>query len=219
MKVLLLNGSPHERGCTHRALLEVGKSLEAEGIQTAFFWIGKAPIIGCQGCGGCAKAGKCVFSDGVNDFVAFAKEADGFVFGAPVHYAAAAGGITAFLDRAFYSASSAGAQVFRLKPAAAIVSARRAGTTAALDQLNKYFTISQMPIISSRYWNMVHGNTPAEVEQDLEGMQVMRFLGRNMAYFLKCIEAGRKAGVPLPREEGRIATNLSVSGREKCFIR
>ena len=164
MKVLLLNGSPHERGCTHRALLEVGKSLEAEGIQTAFFWIGKAPIIGCQGCGGCAKAGKCVFSDGVNDFVAFAKEADGFVFGAPVHYAAAAGGITAFLDRAFYSASSAGAQVFRLKPAAAIVSARRAGTTAALDQLNKYFTISQMPIISSRYWNMVHGNTPAEVE-------------------------------------------------------
>ncbi|MEE0768226.1 MAG: flavodoxin family protein [Oscillospiraceae bacterium] len=208
MKVLLLNGSPHERGCTHRALLEVGKSLEAEGIQTAFFWIGKAPIIGCQGCGGCAKAGKCVFSDGVNDFVAFAKEADGFVFGAPVHYAAAAGGITAFLDRAFYSASSAGAQVFRLKPAAAIVSARRAGTTAALDQLNKYFTISQMPIISSRYWNMVHGNTPAEVEQDLEGMQVMRFLGRNMAYFLKCIEAGRKAGVPLPREEGRIATNF-----------
>ena len=208
MKVLLLNGSPHERGCTHRALSEVGKSLEAEGIQTAFFWIGKAPIIGCQGCGGCAKAGKCVFSDGVNDFVAFAKEADGFVFGAPVHYAAAAGGITAFLDRAFYSASSAGAQVFRLKPAAAIVSARRAGTTAALDQLNKYFTISQMPIISSRYWNMVHGNTPAEVEQDLEGMQVMRFLGRNMAYFLKCIEAGRKAGVPLPREEGRIATNF-----------
>ena len=208
MKVLLLNGSPHERGCTHRALLEVGKSLEAEGIQTAFFWIGKAPIIGCQGCGGCAKAGKCVFSDGVNDFVAFAKEADGFVFGAPVHYAAAAGGITAFLDRAFYSASSAGAQVFRLKPAAAIVSARRAGTTAALDQLNKYFTISQMPIISSRYWNMVHGNTPAEVEQDLEGMQVMRNLGRNMAYFLKCIEAGRKAGVPLPREEGRIATNF-----------
>lgn len=208
MKVLLLNGSPHERGCTHRALLEVGKSLEAEGIQTAFFWIGKAPIIRCQGCGGCAKAGKCVFSDGVNDFVAFAKEADGFVFGAPVHYAAAAGGITAFLDRAFYSASSAGAQVFRLKPAAAIVSARRAGTTAALDQLNKYFTISQMPIISSRYWNMVHGNTPAEVEQDLEGMQVMRFLGRNMAYFLKCIEAGRKAGVPLPREEGRIATNF-----------
>ncbi len=208
MKVLLLNGSPHERGCTHRALLEVGKSLEAEGIQTAFFWIGKAPIIGCQGCVGCAKAGKCVFSDGVNDFVAFAKEADGFVFGAPVHYAAAAGGITAFLDRAFYSASSAGAQVFRLKPAAAIVSARRAGTTAALDQLNKYFTISQMPIISSRYWNMVHGNTPAEVEQDLEGMQVMRFLGRNMAYFLKCIEAGRKAGVPLPREEGRIATNF-----------
>lgn len=208
MKVLLLNGSPHERGCTHRALLEVGKSLEAEGIQTAFFWIGKEPIIGCQGCGGCAKAGKCVFSDGVNDFVAFAKEADGFVFGAPVHYAAAAGGITAFLDRAFYSASSAGAQVFRLKPAAAIVSARRAGTTAALDQLNKYFTISQMPIISSRYWNMVHGNTPAEVEQDLEGMQVMRFLGRNMAYFLKCIEAGRKAGVPLPREEGRIATNF-----------
>lgn len=208
MKVLLLNGSPHERGCTHRALLEVGKSLEAEGIQTAFFWIGKAPIIGCQGCGGCAKAGKCVFSDGVNDFVAFAKEADGFVFGAPVHYAAAAGGITAFLDRAFYSASSAGAQVFRLKPAAAIVSARRAGTTAALDQLNKYFTISQMPIISSRYWNMVHGNTPAEVEQDLEGMQVMRFLGRNMAYFLKCIEAGRKAGVPLPQEEGRIATNF-----------
>ena len=208
MKVLLLNGSPHERGCTHRALLEVGKSLEAEGIQTAFFWIGKAPIIGCQGCGECAKAGKCVFSDGVNDFVAFAKEADGFVFGAPVHYAAAAGGITAFLDRAFYSASSAGAQVFRLKPAAAIVSARRAGTTAALDQLNKYFTISQMPIISSRYWNMVHGNTPAEVEQDLEGMQVMRFLGRNMAYFLKCIEAGRKAGVPLPREEGRIATNF-----------
>ena len=207
MKVLLLNGSPHERGCTHRALLEVGKSLEAEGIQTAFFWIGKAPIIGCQGCGGCAKAGKCVFSDGVNDFVAFAKEADGFVFGAPVHYAAAAGGITAFLDRAFYSASSAGAQVFRLKPAAAIVSARRAGTTAALDQLNKYFTISQMPIISSRYWNMVHGQTPDQVLEDREGVQIMQVLGKNMAWLLKCIEAGKQEGVSRPKEEKRINTN------------
>ena len=207
MKVLLLNGSPHERGCTigpFRGGEELGGGRDPDCLlldwKSAHHWL--------PGVWGMRQGGQMRIFRWGQRFRSFAKEADGFVFGAPVHYAAAAGGITAFLDRAFYSASSAGAQVFRLKPAAAIVSARRAGTTAALDQLNKYFTISQMPIISSRYWNMVHGNTPAEVEQDLEGMQVMRFLGRNMAYFLKCIEAGRKAGVPLPREEGRIATNF-----------
>jgi multimeric flavodoxin WrbA len=208
MKVLLVNGSPHEKGCTFTALEEVGKTLNAEGIETEIFHVGTKPLSGCIACKNCQKTGHCVFSDRVNDFLNIAGDADGFVFGSPVHYAAATGAITSFLDRAFYTDLQSGKQSFYLKPAAAIVSARRAGTTATFDQLNKYFTISEMPVISSRYWNMVHGATPEDVKKDLEGLQTMRVLARNMAWFLKCKEAGIKAGVPFPEREENIFTNF-----------
>ena len=209
MKVLLVNGSPHEKGCTYTALTEVCKTLNEEGIDTEIFWIGIKPISGCIACKKCAELGKCVFNDTVNEFVEKAKEADGFIFGTPVHYAAASGAITSFMDRAFYSAGcSKQSDIFRYKPASAVVSARRAGTTATYDQINKYFGITEMPIISSRYWNMVHGAKPEDVLKDEEGMQAMRILGRNMAYYLKCIEAGKKAGIESPKREKTILTNF-----------
>lgn len=209
MKVLLVNGGPHKNGCTYTALEEVSKTLQEEGIEIEIFWIGIKPIAGCIACKTCAKTGKCVFDDVVNEFVEKAKEADGFIFGSPVHYAGATGAITSFMDRVFYSASSGGkAEYFLYKPAAAISSARRAGTTATYDQLNKYFGINQMPIISSRYWNMVHGNSPEEVVKDEEGMQSMRILARDMAYYLKCIEAGREKGIALPKKEETKFTNF-----------
>lgn len=209
MKVLLVNGGPHKNGCTYTALEEVSKTLQEEGIETEIFWIGIKPIAGCIACKTCAKTRKCVFDDVVNEFVEKAKEADGFIFGSPVHYAGATGAITSFMDRVFYSASSGGkAEYFLYKPAAAISSARRAGTTATYDQLNKYFGINQMPIISSRYWNMVHGNSPEEVVKDEEGMQSMRILARDMAYYLKCIEAGREKGIALPKKEETKFTNF-----------
>lgn len=205
MKVLLVNGSPNETGCTYTALNEVAGTLREEGIEAEIFWIGKKPIGGCIACGGCRKLGKCVFDDVVNEFRELAKEADGFVFGTPVHYASGSGNMTAFMDRLFFSADKS---IFRLKPAAAVVSARRAGTTAAFDQMNKYFTISEMPVISSRYWNMVHGSRAEEVAQDAEGLYTMRTLGRNMAYHLKCREAAEKLGVELPRQEQPVWTNF-----------
>ena len=209
MKVLLVNGGPHKEGCTYTALKEVAETLEEEGIETEIFWIENKPIGGCIACKTCAKIGKCVFDDVVNKFVEKAKTADGFIFGTPVHYAAATGNITGFMDRVFYSASSAGkADIFTYKPVATVISARRAGTTATYDQLNKYFGITQMPIISSRYWNMVHGSTPEDVIKDEEGMQVMRILGRNMAYYLKCIEAGKEKGIELPKQEQTTFTNF-----------
>ncbi len=208
MKVLLVNGSPHKEGCTYTALTEVAKTLNEEGIDTEIFWIGIKPLAGCIACKTCAKTGRCAFDDRVNDFLDIAKDADGFIFGSPVHYAAASGAITSFMDRVFYADLQSGKQSFYLKPAAAVVSARRAGTTATFDQLNKYFTISEMPIISSCYWNMVHGAKPEDVEKDLEGLQTMRILARNMAFFLKCKETGLKTGVPLPVKEERIFTNF-----------
>ena len=204
MKVLLVNGSPHKNGSTDRALQEVAKTLEAGGVETEIFWIGTAPIGGCIGCGGCGKKGECVFGGPVVEFVRKAKTADGFVFGSPVHYAAASGSMTSFLDRLFYSAGGK----MKGKPAAVVVSARRAGTTAAYEQLLKYPGICQMPIISSCYWNMVHGSCAEEVEQDLEGLRTMRVLGHNMAYFLHCLAAGRAAGIPLPPEEPPARTNF-----------
>ena len=208
MKVLLVNGSPHKEGCTYTALEEVARTLNTEGIETHIFWIGTKPLAGCIACRTCAKTGRCIFSDTVNDFLDLAKDADGFVFGSPVHYAAASGAITSFMDRAFYTDLQAKRQSFYLKPAAAVVSARRAGATSTFDQLNKYFTISEMPIIASRYWNMVYGATPEDVKRDLEGLQTMRVLARNMAWFLKCKEAGTKAGVLLPAKEDSIYTNF-----------
>ena len=204
MKVLLVNGSPHANGCTYTALCEVAGALEAQGIETEIFQVGTKSISGCLGCAACIKTGKCVIDDVVNEFVEKAKEADGFVFGSPVHFASASGAITSFMDRAFYGKGV----VFANKPAAAIMSCRRGGATATLDQLIKYFTISNMPVVSSQYWNMVHGNTPDEVRQDLEGMQTMRTLGVNMAWLLKCIEAGKAAGIELPQREAKVATNF-----------
>lgn len=207
MKVLLVNGSPHKNGCTHAALEEVGRALEGEGVHTGWFWIGNRPLTGCLGCGYCATHGACHYQDRVNEFLEAAKDYDGFVFGAPVHFASAAASMSAFLDRAFHTDQCAGLGRFAFKPGAVVVSARRAGTTATLDQLNKYLLYAQMPIPSSRYWNMVHGKTPEEVRQDKEGMQIMRVLGRNMAWLLGCIQAGRQAGLPLPEQETRINTN------------
>lgn len=208
MKVILVNGSPHKKGCTYTALSEAAKILEKAGIDTEIFWIGIKPLAGCTACGTCAKNGRCMFDDTVNEFLDLAKDADGFVFGSPVHFASASGAMTSFMDRAFFTDMQAGRQTFYLKPAAAVVSARRAGTTAAFDQLNKYFTISEMPIISSQYWNMVHGFSPADVKKDLEGLQTMRTLARNMAFFLACKEAGLNAGVKLPAREEREITNF-----------
>ena len=207
MKVLLVNGSPHAKGCTNRALQEIAKEIYKQDIDTEIFHIGTDPIRGCMGCGMCRKnkLGRCIFGDdSVNVFLKKMEEADAIIVGSPVHYAAASGGITSFLDRVFYAANGG----FPNKPAAAIVSCRRGGATAALEQLNKYFTISNMPLISSCYWNMVHGNSPAEVEQDLEGLMVMRTLGRNMAWILKSIEAGKAAGVALPEQEPKVRTNF-----------
>ena len=207
MKVLLVNGSPHKNGCTYTALTEVEKELNKEGIETEIFWLGVKPISGCIACGSCRKTGKCVFNDVVNEFAEKCSEADGFIFGTPVHYAAASGALTSFMDRLFYSTSS-NSDLFRLKPAAAVISARRSGTTVTYDQINKYFGINQMPIISSRYWNMVHGNTPEEVKKDEEGIQIMHILGKNMAYYLKCQEAGKKVGIKQPEVETTTSTNF-----------
>ncbi|MCI8661122.1 MAG: flavodoxin family protein [Lachnospiraceae bacterium] len=204
-RVLLVNGSCNERGCTYTALMEVAGALEKEGVNTEIFQLGREAIRDCIGCGGCRELGRCVFDDDlVNLFVQKAREADGFVFGTPVYYAHPSGRILSFLDRVFYSGGSA----FAWKPGAAVASARRAGTSASLDVLNKYFTISRMPVVSSNYWNMVHGNTPDQVCQDLEGLQVMRGIGQNMAWIIKCIEAGKAAGIESPKPEAKVRTNF-----------
>jgi multimeric flavodoxin WrbA len=205
MKVLLVNGSPDEKGCTFTALSEVASTLNESGIQTEIMWLGKSPVNDCIGCGACSKLRKnrCVFdNDIVNRLLEKAEECDGFVFGSPVYYSHANGKIMSVLDRAFY----AGSKLFAFKPGAVVVSARRAGTTSALDDLMKHLTISNMFVVSSQYWNMVHGNTPDEVRQDGEGMQTMRVLGRNMAYLLKCLDAGKD--IPKPEKEKRIMTNF-----------
>lgn len=205
MKVLLVNGSPKKEGCTYTALKTVAAQLEEHGIETEIFHIAGKPIKGCMGCGVCAKNGnhQCVVTeDTVNEGILKANAADGLIVGSPVHYAAASGDITAFLDRLFYAGYP-----MAHKPGAAVVSCRRGGATAALDQLNKYFTIAQMPVVSSNYWNMVHGNTPEEVLKDEEGLQTMRLLGRNMAWLLHCIEAGKQAGIQPPTPEVKIKTN------------
>ena len=204
MKVLLINGSPHEKGCTYTALSVIAGVLNENGIDTEIFQVGSDPIRGCVGCGGCAGKNRCVFQDQVNVALDKAAKADGFIFGSPVHYASAGGAITSFLDRMFF----AGKENMVYKPGAAVVSCRRAGSTATLDQLNKYFTISSMPLVGSSYWNMVHGNTPEEVLQDKEGLQTMRNLARNMAWLLHCIEAGKKAGISVPQPESGSTTNF-----------
>ncbi len=204
MNVLMINGSPHKNGCTFTALSEVAGQLNAQGIETTIFQLGNKPVRDCTACGACEETGYCVFhEDAVNECVDLLKKADGFVVGSPVYYAGPSGALCAFLDRMFYRKEEAYAN----KPAAAIVSCRRGGASASFDRLNKYFTIANMPVVSSKYWNSVHGNTPDEVRQDLEGMQVMRTLGRNMAWLLKCINAA-KGEVPYPEMEEPIGTNF-----------
>ncbi len=205
MKVILVNGSPHAKGCTYTALSEIEKTLKEEGIDAEIFHIGAKPVGGCINCKKCSETGRCIFKDSVNNFLELAETADGFVFGTPVYYASPAGSMVSFMDRIFVASRKG---LFYLKPAAAIASARRAGTTATFDMMNKYFTISSMPIISSQYWNMVHGSKPEDVLQDAEGLQIMRTLARNMAWFLKCKAAGEAAGVPLPKREENIVTNF-----------
>ena len=204
MKALLINGSAHQKGCTYTALKEVAGILEQEGIETEFLWIGAKPVAGCIGCGSCRSTGRCFVDDQVNQVVERLEELDGFVIGSPVYYAGPSGQLTAFLDRLFY----AGGGRFRGKLGAAVVSCRRGGAATAFDRLNKYFTINSMPVVSSQYWNQVHGNTPEEVRRDLEGLQIMRTLGRNMAWLLKCIDLGRANGIQLPPQEERVATNF-----------
>ena len=205
MKVLLFNGSPRANGCTFTALTEIASVLNEQGIETEILQIGNKPVQDCIACGGCFNKGKCVFADDpVNEWIEKAKSADGFVFGTPVYYAHPSGRVLSAMDRMFY----AGGKNFAHKPAAVIASARRAGTTASLDTISKHLGISQMPIISSTYWNMVHGNTPEEVRQDLEGMQTMHNLGENMAWILKCIKAGEKVGITAPPTEKKVKTNF-----------
>lgn len=206
MKVLLLNGSSHPAGCTYTALSEIGRCLNGAGIETEILFLGNEPVRDCTACGACAKApGRCAFDDDiVNRVIEQAREADGFVFGTPVYYAHPTGRILSVLDRAFY----AGKAAFAHKPAAAIASARRAGTTASLDVLNKYFTISQMPVVSSTYWTMVHGMRPEDVLRDREGLQTMRNLAANLAWLLKCIQAGSAAGIDAPQAESGARTNF-----------
>lgn len=188
MKFFLINGSPHADGCTFTALSEVAKTLEAEGIETQIFQIGKAPVRGCIACNVCAKLGKCAFDDDpANEMLRLMREADGIVVGSPVYYAGPNGALCSLLDRAFYAGGG-----FAFKPAAAVVSARRSGTTATFDRLNKYFTMNRMPIVSSQYWNGVHGFTSDDVRKDEEGLQTMRTLGYNIAWMPKRIAEGKQ---------------------------
>ena len=204
MKVILVNGSPHKQGCTYTALAEVKSTLEKNGIETEEFWIGNKPVAGCIGCGSCMQTGKCFVQDGVNEFLEKVASADGFVFGTPVHFASGSGMITSFMDRIFYGRRN----LFKNKLAACVVSCRRGGATSTFDQINKYFAMNNMPIVTSQYWNMVHGSKPEDVLKDEEGLQTMRTLGNNMAWLLKCIEAGKNIGIKEPENEKIIQTNF-----------
>ena len=203
MKVILINGSPNAKGCTYTALEEVSKTLKSEGIETEIIHVGHKDIRGCIGCRQCKTKGKCVFNDIVNDIAPKFNECDGIVIGSPVYFASANGTLVSFIDRLFYSMTADKT----MKVGAAVVSCRRGGNSATFDELNKYFTISQMPIASSQYWNMVHGNSPEEVQQDLEGLQTMRTLGKNMAFLIKSIQLGKKE-FGLPEKEEHKFTNF-----------
>lgn len=206
MKVLLVNGSPRKDGNTSVALAEVAAALETDGVETETFWLGVKPVNDCIACGKCYKlGGRCVIdNDVVNELIAKAEGADGFVFGTPVYYAHPSGRILSAMDRAFY----AGGRAFAHKPAATVAVARRSGTTASFDVVNKHFTINQMPVVSSTYWNNAHGSQPGEASQDEEGLRTMRNLAHNMAWLLRCIEAGRAAGIDAPKSERGPMTNF-----------
>ena len=204
MKVLMISGSPHKEGCTRLALREMERVFSAEGIETELIEVGAGPVSGCTACGACKKTGDCVIDDAVNEAINKLGAADALVVATPVHYASPAGALLAFLDRMFY----AGGPKFAHKPAAALASARRAGTTASIDVINKYFTISQMPVVSSTYWNQLYGSCQADAAQDAEGLQTARNLAGNMAWLMKCIAAGEAAGVTPPASERGNVTNF-----------
>ena len=208
MKVLLVNGSPHKEGCTYTALCEVSKALNDNGVDTDIFWIGNKEQLDLSSKVLIRDNNKCIFNDSVNELLDIAGDYDGFIFGSPVHWGGASGAITSFMDRVFYADLNGKDNRFRLKPVAAVISARRAGTTATWDQLNKYFGLMQMPIVTSRYWNMVHGTNPDEVRQDLEGMQVMQVLGENMAFFINCKNVAVKMGIEMPEPKNFVFTNF-----------
>lgn len=203
MKVLLINGSPHAKGSTYTALHEMEKIFEENGIETELMHIGKEAVRGCIACGSCRKNGKCVFDDSVNASARAFEECDGIVIGSPVYYASANATLVAFLDRLFYSTGFDKT----MKVGASVVSARRGGLSATFDELNKYFTISGMPVASSQYWNSIHGNNAEEAVQDGEGMQIMRTLARNMTFLMKSIALGKEA-YGLPEKEERVGTNF-----------
>ena len=204
LKVLMLNGSPRKDGNTSIALREMEKVFQENGVEVETVQVGNKAIRGCVACNSCAEKGKCVFDDAVNELAPKFEEADGLVVASPVYYASANATLIACLDRLFYSTPFDKT----MKVGASIACARRGGCSATFDELNKYFTISNMLLVGSQYWNMVHGNTPAEVRQDKEGMQTMRMLGRNMAWILGCIELGKAAGLPYPEKEKRQSTNF-----------
>lgn len=204
MKVVMVNSSPHEHGCTYTALNEIARELEKQGIESEILWIGKEAIHCCIACGQCGKLGKCVFDDAVNACAEKLAEADGIVFGSPVYYAGISGQLKCFLDRLFYAHS----RKLSYKPAAAVVSARRGGCQTTFEDINRYFTISCMPIVSSQYWNQIHGACAEDALKDEEGLQTMRTLAKNMAWLIKCIESGKKDGVSRPEREPIIRTNF-----------
>ncbi|MDR2850502.1 MAG: flavodoxin family protein [Desulfovibrio sp.] len=205
MSVLLVNGSPHPTGCTFTALSAVASQLEKNGLQTQLFQLGTQSIRGCIACNKCAKTGYCIFNDDpVNELVGTLSRAEALVVGSPVYYAGPNASLCALLDRVFYRKSAG----YAFKPAAAVVSCRRGGSSASFDRLNKYFTIARMPVVASQYWNSVHGNTADEVRQDKEGLQTMRALGDNMAWLVKCIAAGKAAGIDAPVPETWEPTNF-----------
>lgn len=203
-KVLMINGSPHEFGCTYTALKEVADTLEKNGVETEILYLGIKPVAGCIACGKCGQTGRCVFNDQVNRVLEKLAEYQGIVVGSPVYFAGPTGQICAFLDRLFYC----GGDRMKGKVAAAVVSCRRGGASAAFDRLNKYFTISNMHVAGSQYWNQIHGKTPAQAVKDLEGLQTMRTLGQNMAWLIKSIAAGEASGLAAPEYEKTQITNF-----------
>lgn len=204
MKVLLINGSPHERGCTYTALSEVEKTLSKHQIETELLYLGTKPITGCTACFSCRDTGYCVMNSMAKEIQERIDTIDALVIGSPVYYGSAAGHLISFMDSLFYPIHGKMAG----KLGAAVVSCRRGGSTATFDQLNKYFTICNMPVVSSQYWNQVHGFTPEDVLKDEEGLQTMRTLGKNMAWLLASIEAGRRTGVKLPTYESPLRTHF-----------
>lgn len=204
MKVLLVNGSPHKEGCTYTALCEVETTLQANGIETELLYLGKKPLAGCIACGNCFQTGHCFRDDVVQDIQQRLEEFDGMVIGSPVYYSGPTGQLISFLNRLFYATENRMAG----KVGAAVVSCRRGGASATFEQLNQYFTICNMPVVSSQYWNSVHGFTPDDVRKDKEGLQTMRVVGQNMAWLLKCIACGKQNGIVKPEYESRMRTHF-----------